>query len=447
MTATWLRERLGSPTLIFVVLSVVGFVMSAGYGVVRYRWQLVTARGGEFVRMWDFDALEHVLIAEAILAGEGYVVGDSAAATEGKTVRFLGQPAVFKAPLYQYFLAGAFSISGFSFWLFFPLQALAAGALSGLAGLVALETFKRPAVSWFAGLAAAVHPVLVNTVSQPYNEAVFFFFFVGAIWTFLRWLDSGGVRFAVACGCLMGLGTLTRETMLLPSAAMLIFGYVVVRRRPGTPRDVIMILISAGLVVAPWTARNYAQFGQVVPVATMAGTVLAIGNNECMAEEGVFTPYWGDGRSCPALSAKRLQVLARHGGPRNVILLDRVNGALGLKFIRENPIAYGRLSLQRAWSLFLPFHPRASQGFVQRAALLLYWLVVFPAGIANLVRRLRRPTPAVALLAIVAAASLFQLVAVYFSPDLRYRVGVDLLLGCFAGAEYVRWSGCRPGRG
>lgn len=429
----------------FVVLLMVGFVITSGYGIVRYRWQIVTARGSEFVRMWDFDALEHVLIAEAILSGKGYIVGDDVAAMDGKTVRFVGQPAVFKAPLYQYLLAGTFSISGFSFFLFFPLQALAAGALSGFVGLVARETFERPAASWFAGLAAAVHPVVVNTVSQPYNEALFFLVFVAAIWTFLRWLHSARVRCAVACGCLIGLATLTRETMLLPAAAMLVFGGVIVRR-PGTVRDIAMIVVTAGLVVAPWTARNYAQFGRVVPVATMSGTVLAIGNNECMAEDGVFTPYWGDGRSCPALSAKRLEVMTRHGAQSDVILLDRVNAALGLRFIRENPITYARLSLQRAWSLFLPFHPHASQGSVQRAALLLYWLIVFPAGMVSVFRQLRRPSPAVVLLAVVAAASLFQLVAVYFSPDLRYRVGADLLLGCFAGAEYARWFGWRsPG--
>jgi 4-amino-4-deoxy-L-arabinose transferase-like glycosyltransferase len=444
MTAARVREHLGRPALIFVVLLVIGFVISTGYGIARYQWRIVTARGSEFVRMWDFDALEQVLIAEAILSGKGYVVGDNAAAIEGKTVRFVGQPAVFKAPLYQYFLAGAFAISGFSFLLFFPLQALAAGGLSGLAGLVAREAFKHPAVAWFAGLAAAVQPVLVNTASQPYNEPLFFLLFLAAIWTFLRWLDSGGVRYAVACGCLIGLGTLTRETMLLPSAVMLVFGGVAVRRRPGATRGVAMIVATAVLVIGPWTVRNYAQLGRVVPVATMSGTVLAIGNNECMAEEGVFTPYWGDGRKCPALSAIRSQALARYGSQPDVILLDRVNAALGLKFIRENPVAYIRLCLQRAWSVFLPFHPRANQGFVQRAALLLYWLIVFPAGIVSLVillRRRRPPCPAVALLAVVAAASLFQLVAIYYSPDLRYRVGVDLILGCFAGAGYIRWSG------
>src|SRR6266567_1534295 len=114
MTQARLHRHLGSPVLIFVVLMLVGFAISLGYGIARYRWQIVVARGGEFVRMWDFDGLEHVLIARAILSGKGYVVDDSAAAIEGKHVRFPGQSAVFKAPLYQFFLAGVFTLSGFS---------------------------------------------------------------------------------------------------------------------------------------------------------------------------------------------------------------------------------------------------------------------------------------------------------------------------------------------
>ena len=101
----------------FVWLLLLGFVFRIGYGVVRYRSTLHTT-GPTFINLWNHDAYYHVLIAKALLTGKGYVVDD----TSGRLVRYAGQPALFKAPFYEFFLAGIFAVSGFSFKLFFPFS-------------------------------------------------------------------------------------------------------------------------------------------------------------------------------------------------------------------------------------------------------------------------------------------------------------------------------------
>ena len=136
----WLdRVRVAAtrPATLVLVLVVLGFGLRLGYGIVRFQSSLVSSSEQEFIARWDFDAAEHVLIAKALLSGKGYVVDDPPS-PEGKHVRGVGQEALFKAPLYQFFLAGVFSVSGFSFLLFFPLQSLMGGLLSAVVALITL---------------------------------------------------------------------------------------------------------------------------------------------------------------------------------------------------------------------------------------------------------------------------------------------------------------------
>ncbi|MGH7487536.1 MAG: hypothetical protein ACREMY_18325, partial [bacterium] len=114
------------PTVLFLVLLIAGAGVRIGYGVARFRDAAIYARGEEFVRLWDYDALEHLLIAEAIRAGKGYIVLPPPQDVV-KHVRAVGKVALFKAPLYEYLLAGLFWVSGPSFGLLLMVQAVAGG--------------------------------------------------------------------------------------------------------------------------------------------------------------------------------------------------------------------------------------------------------------------------------------------------------------------------------
>jgi hypothetical protein len=48
------------------------------------------------------------------------------------------------------------------------------------------------------------------------------------------------------------------------------------------------------------------------------------------------------------------------------------------------------------------------------------------------------------LLFLLIVVSIAPLILIYFSPDLRYRVGTDLLLACFAGRAYVTFFSKLP---
>lgn len=425
-----------APWRLFLFLVILGFGLRMGYGVVRYRSDLISISGPAFISAWNFDALEHVLIAKAILSGKGYIVDDSTV-LDGKEVRYVGKEALFKAPLYQFFLAGVFAISGFSFMLFFPLQALFGGLLSGLVGLITLETFRRPRAAWLAGFGAAAHPILVNAASQPYNEDLFFLLFVASIWSFLLWFRTQQIRWAFLCGAMIGLCTLTRESGLSLLAAIGAVGVLVALRTPRSWVGYGAIVFTTVAVIAPWTARNYIRFRTVVPVASILGEDLATGNNECTASESILTPYWAEG-ACWPLSHRRAQMersLLPSAIPA-VVRSDRISARLALEFISEHPGAYAKLAIRRLWTTLLPYDPRGNQRFHSRVAFGIYWIAVFPAGIAGMIVGLRRMEARPMLLALLITLNLLSIMAVLYWSDLRFRVGIDLLLCCFAGWGY-----------
>lgn len=426
-----------SPSRLFLALLILGFGLRMAYGIVRYRGELVRLSGPAFISSWNHDGLEHVLIAKAVLSGAGYIVDDFPLPA-GKHVRYVGQEALFKAPLYQFFLAGVFAISGFSFKLFFPLQALFGGLTSGLLGLIAWETFRRSSTALLAGIATAAHPILVNAASEPYNEDLFFFLFAAAIWAFLVWFRTREIKWALLCGVMIGFCTLTRESGIPLLAAM---GAVGILSAPRDFRSWLAcgaITVSAFAVIAPWTLRNYIRFHAFVPVAAIVGEDLATGNNECVAKESLLTSYWSEG---PCLPLNRRIADARALTPLlNLpasVRYDRLARQAAFGFIEEHPLAYGKLAIRRLWTCLLPYAPRGNQRLHERIVLTAYWLAVFPAGTAGLLFWLRRLEPRTVLLALIIALSFLSIMAVLYWSDLRFRVGIDLLLACFAAWSYT----------
>ena len=449
MAGPWQPNPSLAARRMFLLLVLLGFGLRMGYGLIRYRSAL-KGSGSEFIGKWDHDALYHVLIAKAVLAGKGYVVDDSPITVE-RHLRYAGQDALFKAPLYQYFLAGVFAVSGFSFKLFFPLQALLGGFSTGLTALISLHVFGRPRAAWLAGGAAAVQPILVNSASQPYNENLFFFFFLASIWAFLVWLRSERIPWAALSGLMAGLCMLTRESGELLLVAM---GLVVLVARPVTLRRCLGYGVVAAMtlaVVGPWTVRNYVRTGAFVPVASIVGVDFTEGNNECIASESIFVPYWSEGPCKLVDQQKRAQMelLTFDARVPACVRADLASRRVALQFVKDHPLIYARLVVRRLWTALLPFNPRGNQRRTERIVLLLYWLAVFPAGIFGLIFGStfgstaggKRNLPAFnqpgrMLLAVLMLLNLLSIAAVLYWSDLRFLVGIYLLLGCFAGLAY-----------
>jgi hypothetical protein len=177
----------------------------------------------------------------------------------------------------------------------------------------------------------------------------------------------------------------------------------------------------------------------VIPVAAITGTALSLGNNECLAAEPMLTWYWAEG-PCEPLNAQRQRLIAPYPADEwdDSVIRNSINAGLAAQFITERPIDYLKLSLKRAWTVLLPYHPWQPLGTISRIALSAYWLAIIPAGVIGLLASLRNARGPAVLLALCIGAVVVPQILVYFSPDMRYRIVADLLFAVFAGQVYAR---------
>ncbi len=188
---------------------------------------------------------------------------------------------IFHPPLYPYFLAGPYALTG-SFAAAQALQIVIAALLIPAVGRVGALTLGREAGIAAAAI-AALYPELVWFSCHFWVENIFL---VLLWWAFERLLTAdrdGRGRDAVAAGVLWGAAVLARETALyfLPVAA----AWLALRRGRGGPVRAGVVLAAAVLTIAPWTYRNWIAFDAFVPVSTAGGQNLFQGNARIPRDE------------------------------------------------------------------------------------------------------------------------------------------------------------------
>lgn len=93
-------------------------------------------------------------------------------------------------------------------------------------------------------------------------------------------LNWKSVCFLILSGCCFGFASLTRSIVLL-IPAMIITWWLLEGIKPKTLILRFLVLcLSMGCVILPWTLRNYSHFQRLIPVSTNGGVNFYIGNNE-----------------------------------------------------------------------------------------------------------------------------------------------------------------------
>jgi dolichyl-phosphate-mannose-protein mannosyltransferase len=188
---------------------------------------------------------------------------------------------IFHPPLYPYFLAGPYALTG-SFAAAQALQIVVAALLIPAVGRVGALTLGREAGAAAAAI-TALYPELVWFSCHFWVENIFL---VLLWWAFERLLAADRdrrIRDAVAAGVLWGAAVLARETALyfLPVAA----AWLVLRRGRGGVVRAAALAAAAVLTIAPWTYRNWIAFDAFVPVSTAGGQNLFQGNARIPRDE------------------------------------------------------------------------------------------------------------------------------------------------------------------
>jgi 4-amino-4-deoxy-L-arabinose transferase-like glycosyltransferase len=190
--------------------------------------------------------------------------------------------SAWRPPLYPYFLAGVYSITGTTSdapkrWEWGRLtQAFLGVATVALIALIALRLWGR-VESIVSGGLAAVYPPLLTAGSALLTEPLFLTLMLGGILAILQYRQvDRRWRWLVLAGVCAGLCSLCRTNGVLVIAALAAGAWIV---RPLLSRRGLVgpaVGVVTGLaVVAPWTIRNAAELHSFVPLTTQNGFALA----------------------------------------------------------------------------------------------------------------------------------------------------------------------------
>ncbi len=316
---------------------------------------------------------------------------------------------IFHPPLYPYFLAALNGLFGGVFAIKLAQAFISSLLVPAVFRIAARFSGNRAAIA--AGLVVGLYPELIWYSAHIWCETLFLTLLWWAIERLLAADETGSMRAGALAGLLFGLAVLTRETVLylLPLAVLWL---AAPSRTPGRRAVAVATFIAAFAVIAPWTVRNWIQFGAFIPVSTGGGLNLYQGNaqisrnevyDEYYANEGKVEQFqWARAEGLKAILKRQPTWLfekIRDEGPR-LAELD----SLALIHIRRG--AYGAPTCR---------------GYQGVAALILVPWILLAVGAALALSRIRLTRESVFLVVFVGAYLLLHIATHGFS---RYRIPV-----------------------
>jgi len=334
---------------------------------------------------------------------------------------------IFHPPLYPYFLAAVNVMFG---------GLLAVKLAQALIGSLLIPAIYRiaqriggPRAALVAAGLAAFYPELIWYSAHFWCESLFLVLFWWAVERLLVADEDDSRRAAALAGALCGFAILTRETLLylLPLGALWLFA-----RRKERATLAALVLVSAFVVVAPWTLRNWIQFDAFIPVSTGGGLNLYQGNAPLSRNEVYHEYYANEGK----VEQYRF---ARSAGLE--VIWERQPGWIFEKIRDEGP------RLAELDSLALIHIRRGAYGDVAcstyrgAAAIVLVPWILIALGSLLAVAGARLDRPMILLLGLLGAYLLLHIATHGFS---RYRLPVLPAFMILAATLFERSAGKPP---
>ncbi len=331
-------------------------------------------------------------------------------------------PIASDVPGYPLFLAGLRALFGPGLAAIQLAQAGLSAATVALVWWLGRRVFSPRAGLVAAGL-CALYPFAFFFVVTPLTETLFSFWLL----LFLAlYAAAEGPALELAAGLAAGAAAMCRPVAAGFAALLCIWGLVA----PGRRRRALLLALGVALTVMPWTARNLADFGRLIPLTTRGGYELYVGNGPGATggsgghhSRGVDIRLPNDLR--PGLDdAARGQELMRRA----------------LAHIAAEPGRFLALLPAKVWNMWRPTWAEASLKNWLLAGLP-YVLILALAAVGLWVRPWQRPAW------FLAGLLLYYLVfhALFFGI-IRYRAPVEPVLCLWAGAGAAwLWGRLRAG--
>jgi 4-amino-4-deoxy-L-arabinose transferase-like glycosyltransferase len=252
----------------------------------------------------------------------------------GRGLTVNGVPTAYWPVGYPLMLAGLFLLTGPSLLAAQLLNVLLGFGIVWFSYRIATRLFVSEPAGRMALLLLALCPNQIAYTSLTASETPFLFLMLLGCLILVR--KRRRLRHDALAGVVFGFGCLTKPTMLFVPAVFI--GLSLLRRfRWATVARGLAVFGAMGLVILPWSVRNYEVFGRPVFIVTSGGINLLIGNNP-MATGGY-------GHADPL--SEELVEAEQEEGAREIVART-----IALRYIRAHPWRTLALVPSRLWHLY-----------------------------------------------------------------------------------------------
>lgn len=280
-----------------------------------------------------------------------------------------------------------------------------------------------PRAAVLAAWLVAIWPILIQYTTILASELLFIFLVLSALYVWGNRRIPNILR-AVLWGALVCGATYARPTALPLLPILPVLQWFAQRDLRAALISLFVATISASIFFSPWVYRNYQVFGGFVLVATNSGANLWMGNNP--ESTGAYMP----------LPEKDFE---------NEILMDQYFKKLAVDFIKENPLTYAKLALNRTLITYksetigVEWNKNMLEYRFGKIVLLplkivstAYWLAMLTLGLAGLYFLLKKRDLDILHPLLVVPAFFFIIPILTVGQD-RYHVPLDPFIAIIAG--------------
>ncbi|MBU0676909.1 MAG: tetratricopeptide repeat protein [Verrucomicrobia bacterium] len=392
------------------------------------------------------DAQYHDYWARAIVTGDW-------TPPEGQPYPEIEKHPYVRSPLYPFFLAGVYSLTGLSY----DAPRLVQSALGLLSAFLAYLLGRR----WFgqaAGLAAClgmsfywIFPYYESQLIGPALVIPLLLLWLGLMSDAARplRLDLLG-----AGGLILGVAALARPNLLLMIPATLVWLFAAARKTAAFSKlaaGAVVFLFCAAAGVSPGVIRNLVVSGQLVPVTAVGGQNLYLGNNELSDGHSGIAP---DIRNWSSFDHARLvrELGESVGKPLTYAEANSIWTRRALKYISRHPLGTLQLTMRKILLMIGPkevsvdredeFERTASPVLRRLPGSFPFILALGLAGVALLIEEWRRADARqrIAASLLVLTLAVYGLSYLPFTITGRYRVPLTpllILLGAYAVQRFA----------
>lgn len=191
---------------------------------------------------------------------------------------FFDLPTTFRPPGYPAFLAVIYSVFGPDYSIGRAFGAVVAAMAAPLTAILGAQTLGQK-VGRIASIVVALYLPLIIYAAALMSENVFGTLLLLVLILLIEMVRSPLLSRAAPAGIVFGVATLTTSAFAAFPAFLVCFALLRAKQHPGLWARIAVFVVTALLVIVPWSVRNYLVTDRIMFIDSRLGINLHIGFN------------------------------------------------------------------------------------------------------------------------------------------------------------------------